>query len=75
MFSLNGQRLLRTRDHSVQNSFMVYIDCVLDILSCLVLRFLFTFSTTCNSAVDLSEVTGKEQTDAQPSKKGRGRKQ
>ncbi|QCE11422.1 signal recognition particle subunit SRP9 [Vigna unguiculata] len=25
--------------------------------------------------VDLSEVTGKEQTDAQPSKKGRGRKQ
>ncbi|XP_052733518.1 signal recognition particle 9 kDa protein-like, partial [Vigna angularis] len=25
--------------------------------------------------VDLSEVTGKEQMDAQPSKKGRGRKQ
>ncbi|PNY01911.1 signal recognition particle 9 kDa protein, partial [Trifolium pratense] len=25
--------------------------------------------------VDLSEVTGKEQTDAQPVKKGRGRKQ
>lgn len=28
-----------------------------------------------NSAVDLSEVTGKEQMEAQPVKKGRGRKQ
>jgi hypothetical protein len=26
-------------------------------------------------AADLSEVTGKEQTEAQPGKKGRGRKQ
>jgi hypothetical protein len=28
-----------------------------------------------NSAVDLSEVSGKDQMDAQPVKKGRGRKQ
>lgn len=62
----------------MHSTILVYglIDCVFFfILSFLVLRFLFTFSTTCNSAVDLSEVTGKEQMDAQPTKKGRGRKQ
>jgi len=52
---------------------MVYIYCVLDILSGAEISFYIL--STYNSAVDLSEVTGKEQMDAQPSKKGRGRKQ
>ena len=60
----------------MHSTILVYglIDCVL-VFSYLVMKFIFIISTTCNSEVDLSEVTGKEQMDAQPTKKGRGRKQ
>ena len=54
---------------------MVYIVYILDILSYVLLIFPFTLSIVKTSAVDISEVTGKDQMDAQPTKKGRGRKQ